>query len=144
MLSGFLAVIVNKMPPSTVRGELATPCILVWIGKMESGFTCILAKRDLGITVSWAPVSHTDSVGLDLPGCFPADNLGIAKLSSEYARLSMEKVTGKVGLGQGFVLIHPLTRSWTWWGSGRLVTGPVCTCLRWLTAARRSSAEVGG
>ena len=96
MLSGFLAVIDNKTPPSTVRGELATPCILVWIGKMESGFTCILAKRDLGITVSWAPVSHTDSVGLDLPRCFPADNLGIAKLSSDYARLSMEKVTGKV------------------------------------------------
>ena len=48
-------------------------------------------------------MSHTDGVGLDLPGCLPSENLGRLRESSEYARLSTEKTTDRDGLGRGLV-----------------------------------------
>ena len=88
-------------------------------------------------------MSHTEGVGLDLPGWLPAANLGRDKASSAYARLSKEKTTDRVGLARGFSFFHPLTALWTWWGNGKLVTGPVSKCLSSLTVAWRSWADVG-
>ena len=78
---GSFADMTNSMPPSTKRGELATPLIFVCMGKMDSAFTCMLARSVRGTTVSCAPVSHTDGVKVDLPGCGPEASRGIGKVS---------------------------------------------------------------
>ena len=65
---GWLAEMVSKIPPLTRSGELATPLILVWTGKIVSGLIRRVESKDCGITVSCAPVSQTDGIGPHLPG----------------------------------------------------------------------------
>ena len=68
MPAGLLAVMLSRTPPSTRMGELEAPLSLVETGKIDSGLIFMLSSNDMGTTVSWAPVSATAGLELDLPG----------------------------------------------------------------------------
>ena len=66
--AGLLAVMLRRIPPSTMIGEFEAPFSLVETGKIESGLIFMLSSRDMGTTVSCAPVSAMAGLLLDLPG----------------------------------------------------------------------------
>ena len=62
------AVTLRRMPPSTIIGTSEAPLILVSKGKIVLGLIFRLVRIEYGTTVSWAPVSQTAGLLLDLPG----------------------------------------------------------------------------
>ena len=56
-VSGLVAEMISKMPPSTMMGVFWAAFSLDWTGKMESSLTPMFSTTLAGRTVSWAPVS---------------------------------------------------------------------------------------
>ena len=101
-------MMVSKTPPSTRIGELEAPFSLVATGKIVSGLMFMSSSRDMGTTVSWAPVSAMAGLLLDLPGWWlDCLNLGKFRPRVEYDGLSTENVTCRTGLSCGLVGIQP-------------------------------------
>ena len=88
-------------------------------------------------------MSAMDGVGVDLPGWCPLESLGSGRLRSAYAVLSREYCTLIVGLSVGLMGSQPDIMSWTWWGRGRVVTGPCPQPLMVAMIGCRSSADAG-
>ena len=58
--------------------------MLVSRGKMLSGLMLRLSSKEVGMTVSWAPVSQIAGLSVDLPKVFPAF-LNLGRLSPSLA-----------------------------------------------------------
>ena len=61
-------MMLSNTPPSTIIGAFEAPLSLVETGNIVSGLMFMSSRRDIGMTVSWAPVSAMAGLLLDLPG----------------------------------------------------------------------------